>query len=151
MPDWPTEVVADYTIEYDQNGLLNILFQDYLYTGGAHGMTYRSGYLLDLNTGKTYASLEDLFKDGTDYISLLSAEVKKGFDALDIPLLTPPFVQIRPDQGFYINDDDLVIYTDLYEYTAYAAGFPEFRIPLASLSDVLVPEIAVAARQIAGE
>lgn len=141
----PTEVVANYTVEFNEKGFLDLLFEDYLYTGGAHGMTTRSGYLIDVKTGKTYETLKDLFKDGTDYISLLSAEVKKQFDALGLPLLQP-FEQIRPDQGFYIKDGDLVIYTDLYEYTPYAAGFPEFRIPLSSLADVLVPELAALCR-----
>ena len=141
----PTEVAANYTVEFNEKGFLDLLFEDYLYTGGAHGMTTRSGYLVDVKTGKTYETLKDLFKDGTDYISLLSAEVKKQFDVLGLPLLQP-FEQIRPDQGFYIKDGDLVIYTDLYEYTPYAAGFPEFRIPLSSLADVLVSELAALCR-----
>lgn len=141
----PTEVAANYTVALNEKGFLCLLFEDYLYTGGAHGMTTRSGYLVDVKTGKTYETLKDLFKDGTDYVSLLSAEVKKQFDESGLPLLQP-FERIRPDQGFYIKDGDLVIYTDLYEYTPYAAGFPEFRIPLSSLADVLVPELAALCR-----
>lgn len=138
-------MVANYTVECNEGGFLDFLFEDYLYTGGAHGLTQRSGYLADVKSGKAYLALKDLFKDGTDYISLLSAEVKKQFDALDLPLLQP-FERIRPDQGFYIKDGDLVIYTDLYEYTPYVAGFPEFHIPLSSLADVLVPELAALSR-----
>lgn len=142
---WPTDVALNYTVKCNEKGFLGILFEDYLYTGGAHGMTLRAGYLADVKTGKTYGSLKDLFKDGTDYIPLLSAEVKKQFDTIGLTLLQP-FEEIRPDQGFYVKDGDLVIYTDLYEYTAYALGFPEFRIPLSTLSNVLVPELVVLAQ-----
>lgn len=142
---WATEAALNYTVEYNEKGFLSLLFEDYLYLGGVHGNTCRTGYLADLKTGKTYSTLKDLFKDGTDYVALLSPEVKKQFDGMGEGLALSPFEQIRPDQGFYIKGNDLVIYFDLYEHTPYAAGFPEFHIPLSTLSSVLVPELAVLA------
>lgn len=143
---WPTEASRNYTVEYNQNGFLGLLLDNYLYLGGAHGSTIRTGYFADVKTGKTYATLKDLFKDGTDYISLLSPEVKKQFDAMGEGAALASFERIRPDQGFYIKGNDLVIYFDVYEYTPYAAGFPEFHIPLPTLSNVLVPELAALAK-----
>ena len=137
---WPTEAVLNYTVTYNQQDLLCILFDDYLYTGGAHGMTGRHGYTVDLKTGTSYA-LKDLFKPGTDYVSLISAEVAKQIEARDLATLKP-FTNIRDDQDFYIKDGDLVVYFQQYELMAYAYGFPEFKIPMASLGNVLVPEMA---------
>jgi hypothetical protein len=55
-----TEVVLDYRVAYNQNGFLSIVLDDYIYTGGAHGITGRHGYTVDINTGKTY-DLKGLF------------------------------------------------------------------------------------------
>ncbi|MFM1654605.1 RsiV family protein [Brevibacillus sp. B_LB10_24] len=45
----------------------------------------------------------------------------------------PPFTSISDDQPFYLRGESVDFYVGLYEYTPYAAGIPEFAIPLASL------------------
>jgi hypothetical protein len=135
-----TEVVLDYRVAYNQNGFLSIVLDDYIYTGGAHGITGRHGYTVDINTGKTY-DLKGLFKPGTDYISLLSEEIALQIEQQNLMLLNP-FEMIREDQDFYIEGDTLVVYFQQYELMAYAYGFPEFRISMSTLSDVLAPELA---------
>lgn len=135
-----TEVVLDYRVAYNQNGFLSIVLDDYIYTGGAHGITGRHGYTVDINTGKTY-DLKGLFKPGTDYILLLSEEIALQIEQQNLMLLNP-FEMIREDQDFYIEGDALVVYFQQYELMAYAYGFPEFRISMSTLSDVLAPELA---------
>lgn len=143
MPAWQSVVATDFYPGYNRNGFFSALLEDYLYAGGAHGQTQRTGYTVNLQTGKVY-TLKDLFKSDVDYITLLSAEVQKQIGEQGLSLLTP-FTAIRPGQGFYISGNDLVVFFDQYEYTAYVAGFPEFRIPLASLSQDLATEVAVIA------
>ena len=57
-------------------------------------------------------------------------------------MLLNPFEMIREDQDFYIEGDTLVVYFQQYELMAYAYVFPEFRISMSTLSDVLAPELA---------
>jgi inhibitor of cysteine peptidase len=138
----PTEVFLNYSVTYNQQNLLSMLFDDYLYTGGAHGMTGRHGYTIDIKTGVSYA-LKDLFQPGTDYVSLLSAEVRRQIDERGLTTIgIAPFTKIREDQDFYIYDGNLIVYFQQYELMAYAYGFPEFKIPMASLKSVLIPELA---------
>lgn len=137
---WPTDLFLNYRVAYNQKGLLSIVFDDYLYMGGAHGGTERYGYTADIKTGRVF-ELNDLFRPEADYVSLLSAEVRKQIEAMGIEPLSP-FTEIRSDQDFYIEKDSLVIYFQQYELMPYAYGFPEFRIPMASLTDVLAPELA---------
>lgn len=54
----------------------------------------------------------------------------------DLPLLGE-FEGIRPDQDYYIVDNVLVIYFQLYEISPYAAGFPYFPIPLYKIESIL--------------
>lgn len=137
---WPTQVVLNYRVAYNQKDLLSIVFDDYLFTGGAHGITGRHGYTADIKTGVSYA-LKDLFLPGTDYVSLLSAEVQEQIEEKELATLGT-FTKIRDDQDFYLYDDNLIVYFQQYELMAYAFGFPEFKIPMASLKDVLIPEMA---------
>lgn len=141
-PPYTTVGDGDYTVTYNQHGLFSIVLEAYSFTGGAHGMTTRTPYTVNLLTGETY-QLGDLFKPGVDYIRILSDEIKKQMKERDLEqYLLQPFEAIKPDQKFYIEDGNLVIFFDLYEYFPYAWGFQEFPIPMASLQRYLVPELA---------
>ncbi len=115
------------------------MLDKYLYEGGAHGRTKRSGYTVYLETGKTY-ELKDLFKPGADYVSVINAEIAEQIKERDLSLLAP-FLSVRPDQDFYIKDGQIIVFFQQYELMAYAYGFPEFRIPRAVLGDILVDEL----------
>jgi len=133
------EEYLDYRIAYNRNDIISVVLTQYEYTGGAHGMTYQTSYTMDLKTGKVY-SLSDLFGAGADYVAAISGHVKKGFadKEPDLPLLTP-FEAIGIQQDFYIKDESVVIYFQLYEYTPYAAGIQEFPVAFASLQSILAP------------
>ncbi len=137
----------DYRVTYNRNDLISIVTSQYEYTGGAHGMTYQASYTMDLKTGKVY-SLPDLFKSDAGYVAAISEQVKKQFAELEYPTLTP-FESIRNDQDFYVKGDSIVVYFQLYEYTPYAAGFPEFSIKLTTLEAPLDTRFAALAQEAA--
>ncbi len=122
------ETYFNYQVTYNRNGLLSIVFIDYQYGGGAHGMTVQSSYTFDVKTGKKY-ELKDFFDDGSDYIAIISDEVKRQIEEKGLMLLTP-FNAIRPDQDFYLSNNGLVVYFQLYEYLPYAYGIPEFIVEI---------------------
>lgn len=121
------EVYFNYRVKYNQKGLLSVVFSDYQYSGGAHGITVQSSYTFDLKTGKEY-KLKDLFKESTDYISVINGEVKKQMEEKDTTVLLTPFVSIKDDQDFYLSNNAIVVYFQQYEYFPYAYGIPEFYI-----------------------
>lgn len=134
------EVYFTYDVKYNSNGYLSIVFQDYVYSGGAHGLTVQSSHTYDLKTGKEYA-IKDLFKSGTDYVSIISAEVKKQMQEGDMSYTLTPFEAIKPDQDYYLSNKGLVVYFQQYEYYPYAMGIPEFTIDYSEFSGLLNPEI----------
>jgi hypothetical protein len=145
IKDKRAEVVAGYRVMSNESGIVSILLSDYIYTGGAHGMTFRTGVTVNAETGRVY-EFKDLFKAGSDYVDIINDEIKRQIDQMGMTeLLLSPFETIGPDPNFYIQDDNLVVFFDLYEYTPYAFGFPEFRIPLTLLGNVLSDEFATAA------
>ena len=50
------------------------------------------------------------------------------------------FKGIEDKQKFYIQDDNLVIYFDLYDIAPYVASIPEFPINVSKIDHILKPE-----------
>ncbi len=128
--------VVNYEVKYNKNGLLSVVFTDYTYNGGAHGIYGDISYTFDLTTGETY-NLEDLFNAGFDYKNVINEIVKEQFNAMDYTL--EEFKSISENQPYYLSNSGIVIYFSLYEYTPYAAGIPRFTIPYEQIASSIQP------------
>ncbi len=140
------ETYFDYSLKYNHNGLLSVVFMDYQYTGGAHGLTVQSSRTLDLKTGGEY-QLEDLFKSDTDYVSIISKAVKDEIGVRIKEGILPdysiaPFNTIKDDHDFYLSNNAVVVYFQQYEHWPYAAGIQEFPFEFSALRDMLRPEFS---------
>lgn len=119
----PYEFEGGYVVTYNQNGVLSLITQQYGYTGGAHGMTYRSAFTFSLKDGKRLL-LGDLFGANPNYKKEMNAKLSKQLKA-DGGYLGG-FTGLNTEKYFYLKDGKVTLFFQLYEYTAYAAGFPEF-------------------------
>ncbi|MEO3944919.1 stalk domain-containing protein [Gorillibacterium sp. CAU 1737] len=119
----------NYFITNNQNGKLSLYLSDYLYLGGAHGSPARHAYTFDLKTGDVL-TLKQAALNNPNYKTIINKEVKKLLPERYGYLLAP-FESIADDQPFYLQNDAIVVYFEPYEYTPYAAGFPEFTFPLS--------------------
>ncbi len=141
---WSPNAKIDYYLNYlvkrNHGDLLSIVFEDYRYLGGAHGLTAKFAYNFNLKTGKQY-SLEELFVPCTDYVSLLNRKIEEQIRGDRHKSQNYSFDSIAPDQEFYFTNEALVICFQSYEIAAYAEGKPEFAIPLSQLEHVLSPEL----------
>lgn len=136
MPDIPTVVEGSYQIKNNQRGIFSLLLHALADFGGAHPMTMAKSLTFDIISGKEY-KLYELFKPKSNYQEVLGEMVYAQLKERDFPLFedTPP--HISEDQDFYIADQTLVIYYQLYEIAPYAAGFPYAVIPIYALEDLL--------------
>lgn len=130
------ETFFNYQVKFNQNDILSVVFQDYQYTGGAHGLTVQSAYTINLKTGRQYG-LSNLFRDNAGYISLISREIKSQMAEKEITALLNPFNSIKEDQDFYVSGKGIVIYFQQYELLPYAFGIPEFTIDGPALAESL--------------
>ncbi len=131
-------VWGDNTTKLNMNGILSLIMEVYAYRkGAAHGLALRDSATINIRTGRNYP-LSQLFKPGVDYITPISDEIKRQMKERDIPLIAE-FTAIKPNQPYFLHEDDLVIYFAIYEYTPYYVGIPEFPIPIASLRDLIGP------------
>jgi hypothetical protein len=131
-----TQMQGSFEIKTNERGIFSVTLSNYAYTPQmAHGMTFLGSVTANTQTGKLY-TLRDLFKPGSDYVTVLSENIKRQIKERDIPTLGN-FTTIKPDQDFYLADKSLVIYFQLYEITPYYVGFPMFPISVYDLQSII--------------
>lgn len=127
-----------YKVTYNKNNILSITMLYYQYSGGAHGLTTEKSYNFNLKTGEII-KLENLFKSSFDYNTKINQYIrneiaKKPEEYFDNGAI---FKGIKTKQDFYISNDGVVIYFQLYEISPYAGGIREFKIPFSFLESGL--------------
>ncbi|MDE7230938.1 MAG: GHKL domain-containing protein [Oscillospiraceae bacterium] len=130
-----------YTVIRDDETYFIAEFNVTVNAGGS--MDYGRWIVYDKSAGKVL-TLSDLFKDGSDYIGVISAEILKEMNEKNGKFGYGYFVdgedaftKISEDADFYIDSfDRLVIVFDEYEVAPGSMGSPKFFIPNSVLKDI---------------
>jgi hypothetical protein len=129
------QMIGHYEIKTNERGILSLILTNYaISVPSAHGMTLAKALTFDVNTGKQYA-LRELFAPGSDYVTVLSDQIRLQIRERDIQTLQP-FTAISPNQDYYLADKALIIFFQLYEITPYYYGFPMFPISVYSVQSI---------------
>lgn len=134
---------ASYEVKKNTASAISILIKYYKYSGGAHGYYEYVPYNIDLRNGDNL-TLKDIFKTDVEYKEIIDKEVEKQIKELgkkekDLDKVYD-FYGIKENQKFYLKDDEIVIYFDLYDIAPYAAGIPEFPIAVDNIKDEIKEE-----------
>lgn len=137
------EIMGDYTVEVNKNGVLSIKYQVYTFRiHAANGLTVQKSITANLETGKVY-QLHELFKPNSDYRIILTRMIQNQIKERDLPLIRD-FTGITDYQSYYLTDNALVIYFQEIEYTPHYVGIPEFPIPYALIRNIISDEGPIA-------
>lgn len=124
---------VDFDVKKNSDSMLSIVITIYQYSGGAHGFYENKSYNIFMETGENL-KLKNLFKENSDYKNvinnLIRQQIKENKQEYS-------FKSISENQKFYIQDNKLVIYFDLYEIAPFAGGIPEFKIGVDEISHIL--------------
>ncbi|QPC82785.1 DUF3298 and DUF4163 domain-containing protein [Phototrophicus methaneseepsis] len=126
---WESDLSYDISLMSDS--LVSVIFYNYQFTGGAHGLTSMTAMTFDLST-ETLLSLADLFPDGVvpyEAISDYSATVleeRLGADATFPEGYTPDPANY---QIWTLSEEGLIIYFSQYQVAPYVAGIQQVVIP----------------------
>lgn len=126
---------------------LSLRYSTYEFTGGAHGNGVDRAYVFDTETGER-VTLDMLSADSDALRSFLHGymlslyEKNEGEyysqrvleDFIYEGTLSDAFAALIRDGSWYLGEDGLVIFSDLYELGPYAAGMCEFVVPYSELS-----------------
>jgi len=134
---------TNFEVKKNSNNMLSIIVTYTKYSGGVHNEYENRGYNVYMPNGQ-FLNLSDLFKDNVDYKSVINDEIRRQIE--ELVKKNPEngqiyqFSTIKDNQKFYIQDDNLVIFFDLYEIAPYPAGIPEFKINIKTISHILKDE-----------
>lgn len=126
----PYEFLGNYTVTFNRAGLLSILEQTYVYTGGAHGISFREGLTFRLSDGKLL-TLDEVLRANPNFRSIVDPSIAKQLQQTEGYF--GGFKTIGSNPDFYLKDNGVVIFFQLYDYLPYAFGFPEFYFSFAEL------------------
>lgn len=132
------ELITKYELTYNKNNILSIPVIYYQYTGGAHGLATKIPYNIDLNTGEQI-KLNQLFKEGLDYTIKINKYIKEEITKHPEQYFNngEDFKGIKEKQDFYIANDGIVVYFQVYEIAPYSSGIREFKIPFSLIQSDL--------------
>jgi len=130
-----TQMQGSYEVKNNQRGIFSVTLSNYAYTPPmAHGMSFLGSVTANVNDGTIY-TLRSLFKPGSRYVEVISANIREQIRRRNIPTLQE-FTSISPEQDFYVADKTLVIFFQLYTISPYYVGFPMFPISVYDLEPI---------------
>jgi hypothetical protein len=126
--------------------VFTVIFDEYLYTGGAHGIPLIYTLTFDTEAEKEL-TLDDVFVDVeeglTAVVPFAKAQIKKVLgDFADEDWIadgTSPDNELNY-MAWALSDEGILFYFGAYQVAPYAAGTQTVMIPYAGLSHVLEPE-----------
>lgn len=129
---------ADYIVKKNSDGMISIVINYYKFGGGAKGDFNNFSYNISTSQNKIL-EFKDLFVKNSNYTQIIENEIKEKIKKLQDSEIYE-FKGLNKNQKFYIEDDNLVVYFDLYEIAPYPAGIVEFKINKSKINEVLKDE-----------
>ncbi|WP_223067229.1 DUF3298 and DUF4163 domain-containing protein [Paenibacillus caui] len=123
--------------KFNNGKILSVVYSDYLYAGGAHGMLASVSYNFDVNSGKQI-KLQDIVAKEYQQFNLenaLSAELAKKYAAGEnvYPDSASTF-KFNINQSFYYYDKGIVYRFEPYEVAPYSEGFVDIKVPFETIN-----------------
>lgn len=139
FPFIPYEADLKYTVTLNGSCVLSLYFDQYTFTGGAHGGTIRTSDTWDLNTGERI-KLRDLFHGEEQCCRAVTEQI---FLQADVNMKKDPgiyfdnyrdlILQYFDTDSFYLTPRAVAVYYQQYEIAPYASGILVFEIPYDKL------------------
>ncbi|MFA6860749.1 MAG: DUF3298 and DUF4163 domain-containing protein, partial [Clostridia bacterium] len=134
------EAYLNYTLTYNQNCYLSDYYDNYQYTGGAHGNTVRKSNTWNLQTGQLVPLF--WFFQSVNYENMIIDYIIKLADkniAENPGIYFDNYAELIREtfdrNNFYLSKDGIVIYFNQYEIAPYSSGIIEFVVPYEMLSN----------------
>ncbi len=136
---------------YIKEDILSLQMETSNFTGGAHGYYFKTGITINTKTGKEY-SFDQLFKDEKSS-KVIKAKIAEALTKEEDYLLLQPeeFDEAIEKAGFYIDNNNIVVFFNPYEVAAYARGIVTIEFNKKDVNDYVKPEILAALSDTEGQ
>lgn len=128
------EIVSTFTVTLNKNPYVSLYSDEYIFTGGAHGITTRTSQNWNIQTANQI-TLNELFDCNCDYVLYIlkdiniqiEEQIANGsnyyFDNYCSLVLNS--IDLN---NFYLNNKYMTIYFQQYDIAPYSSGLPTFEI-----------------------
>lgn len=118
-------------------GIVSLVIEEYLYTGGANGRTTKTGFTFLSTTGQKL-ELMDLLKPDSGALETINGEISRQIGERGLTdSQIEEFTSIERNQPYYLTGDTLVVIIPEINLFAHSAGVVEFSIPLVQMENQL--------------
>ena len=128
------EADSAFEVPYNDNGLLSLYFDDYIFTGGAHGSTVRHSDTWDVKDGRRlplyrFTSDPAAFRAKilNEINNQIEAQIKSG-EGNYFENYSQLVEEHFDPENYYLTPEGIVIYFQQYDIAPYSSGMPEFVI-----------------------
>lgn len=128
------DVVLAFTVTFNQDSLISLYYDQYMFTGGAHGNTVRTSQTWDLRKSKMLPLRYFFYDDPYFMLHILkeinrqiAEQIKNGENQYFDNYCELVIDNFNPD-NFYLYPDYIEIYYQQYDIAPYSSGIPTFRI-----------------------
>lgn len=135
-PFFPFEVVSGYLITYNYDDTISLYYDEYIYSGGAHGNTLRTSQTWKMKE-QTLIDLADYFPKEPNYVSKIIEDINLQIDQNikngnnyyfeNYCCLTSSKFRV---ENFYISNGNIIIYYQQYDIAPYSSGILNFLIDI---------------------
>lgn len=130
------EVILSYEITYNQNQIISMYSDEYIFSGGAHGNTIRSSQNWNLQTG-SQIPLAFFYPNNPYYLINILKEINKQIENQIEEGTNQYFdnycqlvLETFNLDSYYIKNGYIVIFFQQYDIAPYSSGIPVFKIYL---------------------
>lgn len=131
-PEMRYDFSIGYSVLFQENYFVSILFNTYAYTGGAHGIPYVFNINYDLNTDED-VSLLDVFKGNfLDIFSNYSRSylIEQGLEDDEWLREGTSSDKLENFSAWGLNGKEIIVTFQAYQVGPYVIGMPQVLIPL---------------------
>lgn len=135
--DYPVmvyEIILDYKVTYQNNWMVSLYTDEYMFLGGAHGNTKREAQNWNLQSGRQII-LKELFPDNPYYIidilKEINNQIAKQIEAGENQYFDNYCQLVQENfrfENFYMVPEGVTIFFNQYEIAPYSSGIPKFKI-----------------------
>lgn len=124
------EVYRNFVITFHFRNIISLYFDEYTFTGGAHGNTIRTSQTWNLNSGMML-DLYSFFPNNPYFmlniLKQINVEIQKEPDIYFESTCSLVLDTFNP-KNFYLTPNGIVIYFQQYDIAPYSSGIRTFKI-----------------------
>lgn len=128
------DIVKKYEITYNTENIISLYFDDYRFTGGAHGNTIRTSQNWDLIEGKEIP-LKLFYPKNPNYVQKILQEVNKQIKEqiqVDEKMYFDNYCELVVEtfnvENYFLYSEYMEVFFQQYDIAPYVSGIPTFII-----------------------